>query len=640
MVSSATLALLDEPTVNRNWVRDRHLSVSEWADRHRVLDPLFSNEHGPWRTARVPHAREWMDSAAQPWVRQITIVGGTQVGKSEAMNNVVGYYVHHRPSPTMFVLPSEKLCRMAAERRILPMIRSSPALAAELTERKRDAKTLEIALRRSVIYLRSAQSPGSLASVPVRLVIGDETEKWPIWSGDEASPLALVRERTRTFWDHVVMLACTPKLRGGLIDREFRAGDQRRFHVECPHCHAWQPFEWHHVQWDREKIRTADEMRRARQAYYRCPHCRGAIDDHQKHVALQRGVWVPAGRDPVAWIAGEGQTDRAEHRSYHIWAAYSPWLTWWKIVVEWLRSKDEPQELMNFTNSWLAEVWEERVESLGDEAVTACVEARSAGVVPEEALVLTAAVDVQKDRLEWCLSAWGLDEESWVVDAGRIPLMPRGEDWHQLAETLFSPKWGKLQVRCVVVDYRGGRGDEVLDFARRHQPVVRMIAGVERDGPDVFAARKIERHPRTGAPLPSSLTLWSVTVGWFKDLVAARLRKAVDAQSTPAGRVHLPNGLPEGWLHQLCSEHKVLERAGKKARERWVLRPGVKRNEAWDLLVYNAAAARMIHVHRLTSDRRPGVAAAAAAPAKPQKPVHRGLRRGLADRFPMHGGGG
>lgn len=636
MTADPVMELLEDRRINRNWVGSRKLTVSQWAEQNRVLDPLFANEPGPWRNERVPHAVEWMDSASEAWVRQVTVMGGTQIGKSEAANNILGFFIQHRPSPAMFVLPSLTAARLAAKRRVKPMILSSPSLAAELTDHRHDFATLDLALRRSAVYLRGAESPTGLASVPVRLVLGDETEKWPKWSGDEASPLALVRERTRTFYDHVVVLTSTPKKRGGIIDREFLAGDQRRYHVPCVHCGNWILFEWSRVTWDSAEITTVQEMRAARKAWYRCQRCEGTIDDVQKSAMCSRGVWVPHGRDPKEWIATGRAADRAEHRSYHIWAAYSPWLAWWEIVAEFLRSKDEPADLMNFTNSWLAEVWEDRVQATTDAAVSACVEPRPARQVPDEVLVVTASVDVQKDRLEWMTQGWGLDEESWVLDAGRIQLMSDGGDWRQLGDVLFGRPWGKHQVRSCFIDSRGGRGDEVLDFVRRWHPVAKMIAGVERDGPEQFGTKRIDRHPRTGLPLPQSLTLWTVNVGWFKDLVAARIGKAIEEPDGKAGRIHLPHDLPEGWLEQISSEHKVRERSGRREVDRWVLKPGHRRNEAWDLLVYSAACARQAYVNTLVSaGNLPARLQHRTKPAGP--PVRK--RRPPGAQYPSIGGG-
>lgn len=612
------------------------MTVSQWADRHRELDPLFSNEAGLWSTDRTPYAREWMDSASEPHVRRITIKASTQVGKTEAMNNVAGYFIHQQPSPAMIVLPRRDDARLAAERRILPMVRASEALRGELTDRAHDIKNREIAFRRSVFYLRAAQSPADLASVPVRLVLGDECDKWPSWTGREASPLALVMERTRTFYDHVVMLASTPTTRAGLIHREWEQGDRRHYWVPCPTCTKAQVLQWRNVRWDNEAIQTEQAMRAAKRAWYQCEHCDAKIDDRQKLDMLGAGWWVPSGQNAHEWKQRRATEDKADHRSYHLWAGYSPWVPWWKLAAEFLRSKDDPARMMNFVNSWLAELWEERVTDTSEAAVAACVEEhRAMFECPDEVQVVTAAIDVQKDRLEWAVQGWGDDEQSWILAAGKTPT------WKELGETLFLTTWGAKQhrIRIAMIDSRHRR-DEVFDFARTWNPIVKMMAGVERDSPVPFGTVRVDKHPRTGQLLPNSMTIWTVNVGWFKDLVAARIGKAMepprdDDPAPGAGRIWLPNDLPEGWLTQVASEHKVTERSGSKERARWVLKPGHARNEAWDLLVYNAAAARLIRVDTL---RSPG-----NMPTRPARPARAPMpqrRRGPGgwNSFPTLGG--
>jgi phage terminase large subunit GpA-like protein len=605
-----------EPRILARLRPAEELTVSQWADKHRILDPRFSAEPGAWRTDRAPYAREWMDSASCEWVRRVAVVASTQVGKTEALNNVLGYLIAQHPSPVMFVAPRDPDVRTAYARRIMPMIESSPVLRAELTSRKRDAKANEIAFRRSVVYLRGAHSPAELASVSARAVLGDELDKWPRWSGREANPLALVESRVQTFLaSSLIFSSSTPTTRAGLIQQEFEDGDRRRFFVPCPHCGELDVLKWGNLHWDRERVKTSRDMRTVRESWFACVACGARIDEAKKSEMLAGGVWVPEGRDAKAWRDADGAADRTSFRSYHIWAAYSPWLPWNRIVETFLRAQERgPAEMQNFVNQWLAEVWEERVGSIANETVAASIDTRDQHEVPIDGLVLIGAVDVQVDRLEWVLSAYGNDEESWVVAAGKATT------WEELDDVFFRNAYGprQLTTRCVVIDSRYRR-DEVLDWVRKNQPVARMIAGVERADPIPFATRRIDRHPKTGAILPNALTIWTVNVALFKDLIAERLERAVKAPGERRGRIHLPKNLAPEWLAQIDAEHKIAERSGKRVVQRWVLRPNRQRNEAWDLLVYLAAAARLVRVDTLRSDSPPPP----PPPVRVQKPKRR-----------------
>ena len=62
------------------------LTVSEWAEQHRILGSRASSEPGPWRTSRTPYLRDVMDalSAVHP-ARRIVFMKGPQVGATEDM---------------------------------------------------------------------------------------------------------------------------------------------------------------------------------------------------------------------------------------------------------------------------------------------------------------------------------------------------------------------------------------------------------------------------------------------------------------------------------------------------------------------------------------------------------------------------
>jgi phage terminase large subunit GpA-like protein len=74
---------------------DTLLTVSEWADRYRVLSQRASSEPGRWRTARTPYLKEIMDclSPSSP-VQRVVFMKGSQVGGSECGNNWIAYVIH------------------------------------------------------------------------------------------------------------------------------------------------------------------------------------------------------------------------------------------------------------------------------------------------------------------------------------------------------------------------------------------------------------------------------------------------------------------------------------------------------------------------------------------------------------------
>jgi phage terminase large subunit GpA-like protein len=578
------------PAERRALAPPEQLTVSEWVDRNVVLGG-DSSEPGPYQTDRTPYVREWQDSAALPWVHQVTIQKSTQVGGSQALLNVLAYAIAADPGPISWVMPTREDAAEFGENRVQPMVDLCPTLRAQMTGERFDAKARQIRFRRCRLLFRSARVPKELAQYAARWLFGDEAGKWPQWTQDEAAPFDLARERCRTFWNHRIYLNSTPTTAAGLISVEFQRGDRRRYHVPCPHCGKFQVLVWKNVKWP-AAIDTEKAMRAARCAWYECAHCGKQIADEHKRQMLSRGWWCPEDVDPDRHVFGGRlvlPNDRAQHRSYHLWAGYSPWLAWWELVAEWLRSKDTPATLQNFVNSWLGEPWVEKLEETKPEQLQACVGGYHRGQVPDEVRVLTAGVDVQKRFLAFTVRGWGTNMQSWLIDHGRV------DTFDQLQGVLFAKQWPRgLMLRAAMIDTRY-RQPEVVEFARRFPAVVRLCRGVEMDNPIPFRAEALEKHPMTGAPM-GTLKVWHLNVGFFKDLVHQSIR--VGGVAAPEG-FHIYEEADQAYLEELCSEHKVMERSGEREKERWVKRAGHRQNHYWDTEVYNRAVAQLIGVHTL-----------------------------------------
>jgi len=586
-----TGALTNEMRAALRWPERR--TVSEWVDQNVVLGS-DSAEPGPYRTARTPYVREWQDAAAVPWVHQVTIVASTQVGKTQAALNVLGWVISQDPGPVTWVMPTREDAAEFGENKVQPMVESSPALRAQVTGERFDSKRRQIRFRRCRVLFRSARVPKELAQYPARWLFGDEAGKWPDWTQDEAAPFDLARERTRTFWNHKVYLTSTPKAPGGLISLEFERGDRRRFHVPCPHCGRFQVLSWDRVRWPAH-VTSEHQMREERDAWYECERCSGRIVDQHKRAMLNRGRWCPAHVEVDQHVVDGNLAvpqDRAPHRSYHIWAGYSPWLSWWEIVAERLRSEGSPATMQNFVNSWLGEPFVERVEGPSTDLLRACVGGYERGEAPAGVRALVAFVDVQKRFLAYTVRGWGMDRESWLIENGRV------DSWPALVAAVIAKAWPRgLILRGVAIDIQGGRAGEVIDFARRYPALVRVFRGVEMDSPIPFRCESIDKHPVTGAPL--GLKCWHVSVEVFKDLLSQSIRTGGGGGMDS---FHVFTGVDQAYLEEMTAEHKVLQRTGERERERWVKRAGHRENHYWDCEVGCRALAHLLRIDALRQD--------------------------------------
>src|SRR5262245_54133216 len=105
-----------------------------------------------------------------------------QVGKTEIINNIVGYYIHQDPAPMLVVQPTEKLAESWSTDRLSPMIRDTEVLKGLVNDPKSRDSGNKILYKRFAgghITMAGSNSPSSLASRPVRIVLCDEVDRYP-----------------------------------------------------------------------------------------------------------------------------------------------------------------------------------------------------------------------------------------------------------------------------------------------------------------------------------------------------------------------------------------------------------------------------------------------------------------------------
>jgi phage terminase large subunit GpA-like protein len=502
------------------------LTVSEWADKYRILSELDSAAPGHWRTSKTPYLKSVMDSFNEDSIHDITFCAGTQLGKTSAEQNMIGYAIAQDPGPMLVVYPSEKLAKFTSEKRLQPLIRLSPALRQKFDER--GSKDLELTFSTMYIALVGANSPSDLSSRPARYVFFDEIDKFPKWTGAEAGPLELAAERTKTFYNRKTVKVSTPTLKTGNIWQGWLHADvQYRYFVPCPHCGAMQTLEMAQVQWPY----GADETEARAAAYYECKYCHGMIDDRQKPAMLRAGEW-----------RGEKQVKGRAHKvAYHLNSIYSPWLSFGDVAAKFIASKDDPALLMNFINSWLAEPWEDKSSRMKSDVVMEKALPYDRGRMPAAAQLLTCGIDVQLDHFWFSVRAWGPHLTSWLVDYGRV------ETWADLETVInrnYADENGEIHnVNLACID-SGYNTDDVYAFCAAHMDVMVPTKGSSTPLKSRYSVTVLDKQAAG-----FGLRLYVMDPNQMKNFIASRM--SIDAGARGSWNVY--RGIEREYADQICA---------------------------------------------------------------------------------------
>ncbi|MEJ2379477.1 MAG: phage terminase large subunit family protein, partial [Pseudolabrys sp.] len=531
----------------------------------RKIARMRSIENGrPWKSKR----RRIVDirPAASVPVRCISVDSPTHLylcGKgwipthnTEGGNNWIGYVIHHVPGPMLAVQPTVELAKRFSRQRIDPLIAESPALRERVKPaRSRDAgnTVLSKEFPAGLLVITGANSAVGLRSLPARYLFLDEVDAYPPSADEEGDPVALAEARTRTFsWRSKILLGSTPTIQGlSRIEREYEASDQRRYFVPCPHCGEIQWLKFERLRWDKGQPETA---------HYVCEACDGRIVEHHKTAMLVAGEWRPTAASQDPGTIG-----------FHISALYSPvgWMSW-ESIARLCEAATTDEAKRSFKNSVLGETWVETGEAPDWQRLYERREDWQIGTVPSGGLFLTAGADVQKDRIEVDIWAWGRGLESWLVDHVVIERGPeRAETWEELA-VLLDRTWPhahgtRIGIAKLAVD-TGYEAPAVYAWARRvghtHVAPVKGVEGFNRAAP-VIGPTHVD-VTEGGKKLRRGARLWTIAVATFKSEAYRFLRLSgpTDEEGAAgvrfsAGYVHLPRGAEAEWVTQLVAEQLV-----------------------------------------------------------------------------------
>lgn len=568
------------------------LTVSEWADANRVLSGEGSAEAGQWKTSRTPYLREIMDALSEDSPHhKVVFMKSSQVGGTEAGSNWLGYIMAHAKGPVAVVMPTEKAMQDWASQKFDPMAKDTPVIASVLAGRSNRASDNNAQRKRftgGILYFKTAGSTTELKSTTLRYAVADEVDEWD-WTTLQGDPLGLLEIRQTTYHDRKLFVVSSPTMKdASRIEEQFELGDQRRYHVGCPHCGEYQYLKWTNVRWQKSTRVFQDRAFEViTRAWYVCEECGAEIEEHHKPAMLAAGKWIAA--NPAApW------------RSYHISAIYSPiglGLSWLELGAEWIEAQDDRAKLMRFLNTRLGETFADG-HDLKPNVLTARAEPYSLRTIPLGALVLTAGVDTQGDRLEIRVIGWGMDGKEWTIDYHVINGNP-AEDriWDSLDEYLtaeFSNAHGKtMRIEATGVDTGGHHTHAVYAYVRRAKARrVIAIKGASTPGRTILGKPSHQDVNWRGQTIKKGVSLYTIGTDTAKHHIYARLNN--DADKDPGERkVHFSSDL-EPWFF----DQQVAETFNPR-KNRWEIKKG-KRNEVLDTHVYATAASHHpeLYIHK------------------------------------------
>ena len=542
------------------------MTVSEWAEKKRILDARSSAMPGHWRNEVTPYLAGVMDEFVNYETEKIIFVKPTQIGGTEALQNMIGYIIDQDPAPTMIVYPTEALARSVSENRLKPMLMATPEIAEKFDE---NSSLLELQFEGMYLTLAGSNSPAGLASRPIRYLMMDEVDKYPGASGREADPIRLATERTKTFHNKKIYITSTPTLKTGHIWKEKESADiEKHYFVPCPHCGEYIELYFKNIKFpDGEDMSYAD---RAEFATYVCQECGCIITDNDKHEMLPRGEWRTVRHN----------TKFVRNVAFWINTLYSPFVRWSDIAKEFLLSKDDPEQLQNFANSWLAEPWEDTKLKTSAELVLERQTDVPEYTVPKWAKLLTAGVDVQETCLYWTIRAWGDYLTSQNIAHGQALSF---DEIDRIMNIEYQTEEGDPMIVCLCLVDSGDQTDMVYDFCVTHSEYAAPVKGSSHAQLSHYKLSTVDR-PGSQA---NGLTLVLVDGDAYKDMIAGRMRR-----ENGRGSWMVYEGCDAEYAQQVTAEHKInVKSSAGNVRQVWRPKGSHIDNHYLDCEVYALAAA-------------------------------------------------
>lgn len=568
----------------RSLIPPPRLRLSEWIETNIRLPESVAAAPGPIRL--TPVQRGIADAISDPAIERVTLVKPVRLGLSTLITATIASYVANEPAPILALLPTESDARDFVVSDIEPIFDASPVLHGLLSAEADESGRSTLLSRRfpaGSLKIVAAKSPRNLRRHNVRILLIDEADAME--SGPEGSPITLAERRTLSFGNRKIIMGSTPIYEEtSHVLRAYRESDQRIFEVRCPSCGHFQQILWRHIQWPEGK---------PERAYFVCEAAGCIVEERQKAEMVAAGRWR-ATRPDVKGHAGFRCNVLVSHLANAAWG---------KVAVEFLSAKRNVDQLQTWTNTLMAEGWREAAEEVDENELAARAEPFGLNAFPADALIVTAGVDVQRDRLEIVFVGHGRDQLLILGNAVIWGSPVEDSTWAELDELLRStwphPNGGTLRVDAAAVDAGDGEHmDRVISFCQpRFSRKIVAIKGVSGTRPAIAAS------------VTKGSRLFIVGVDGEKSRLIAKLSRGQG--------IRFSQDLEPRYFEEVASERVVVRYTRGVPTRLWERKPGM-RAEGLDCTIYAIAVRGLVSVNL---DRRVEEVSSAGQVLKPAPAV-------------------
>lgn len=579
-------------------------TIEDWAVAHRRITD--GEAQGPFNKDYAPYMLRIFRCFLDPRIHKITLMFSTQLGKSFMIDTIIGYLIHVRPCPILYVLPNGKFIETYSTTKLKSLLEDTKVLRPLVQKAKPGQAGTKVDMikfsngrKKGFLNLVSAGSVSGLSGKTTPKVFMDEVSKFPIDLQNQGSSIDLAERRAGAYEEDVsIVLASSPQYSGSCnIEKNYLEGSQEHYHVPCPHCNEKFVFSTNQLKWDKKEkngntIHLTDKTTRIE-----CPHCKGYILDIHKPKMLINGEWIADNPDAPE-----------DHVSFQLGIYYSPWTKFHRVAEQFISKSKTEEGLKAFTNMYEGLPFKPRTDQPSWTIIKNRAEPYPMLVAPRGVCFLTASVDVQTakgGRLCVAIYGWGRGEECWLIYYGEIH---SGSDgllkWDELDDLLNTPiktaEGIQVPLLGVAVDSSdGAKTLEVYDYCRpRKGKGYIPIKGSNNATAPVISAGKKQEVDARGNPLKGAIDLYHIGTHIVKSTLYDRLRN-----NTPGtnGYIHFYSSMDAEFFKMLVSEKLVTTYEKGVPTLKW--EKSRQRNEALDTLVYCYALAYRLGIQRISQKK-------------------------------------